>query len=175
MLRKSSLKGLEVPSSAERLIAKLFADDTTIFFHENDNVKELMKILDVWCLASGARFNVAKTKIIPIGQKNFRQKVINERKMNDDFNQIPEDIHIVADGEAICILGAWFGNGIPADTAWTQVMEKVDKSLNRWEMSHPSVPNHRIIIQMVIGGLTQYLTMVQGMPKHIEDQLEKRE
>ncbi len=71
MLRKSSLKGLEVPSSAERLIAKLFADDITIFFHENDNVKELMKILDVWCLASGARFNVAKTKIIPIGQKNF--------------------------------------------------------------------------------------------------------
>ncbi|KAK0184579.1 hypothetical protein F5146DRAFT_938456 [Armillaria mellea] len=42
-------------------------------------------------------------------------------------------------------------------------------------MSHPSVPNCRIIIQTVIGGLTQYLTTVQGMPKHIEDLLEKRE
>ncbi len=77
--------------------------------------------------------------------------------------------------EAIRILGAWFGNDIPENTAWPPIIEKIDSSLARWEMSHPSVPDRRIIIQTVIGGLTQYLTAVQGMPKHVEIQIEKRE
>lgn len=175
MLRKSSLKGLEVPSSTEHLIAKLFADDTTTFLHEDNDVASLMNILDVWCLASGAKFNIVKTQIIPIGQKSFHQKVSNERRTNDEFNPISNDIKIVEDGEAIHILGAWFGNEIPIDTAWTQIIEKVNRNLNHCEMSHPLVPNCRIIIQTVIGGLTQYLSMAQGMPKHIEDLLEKRE
>ncbi len=101
--------------------------------------------------------------------------MIRERKANANFNLIPNDIHIVEDSKAIRILGAWFGNDIPTDTAWPQVLEKIDLSLKRWEMSHPSVPNQQIIIQTVLGGLTQYLTTVQGMPKLIEDFLEKRE
>ncbi len=77
MLRKSNLKGLEVPGSEERLIAKLFADDTTTFLHEKDDLDDLMKILENWCIASGARFNIEKTQIIPIGSKEFHLKVAN--------------------------------------------------------------------------------------------------
>ncbi len=77
ILRKSNLKGLEVPGSKERLIAKLFADDTTTFLQEEDDFEELVKILNDWCLASGARFNVDKTQIIPIGSKDFRSNVLN--------------------------------------------------------------------------------------------------
>ncbi len=175
MLRCSGLKGLSVPGSEERLIANLFADDTTTFLHEDDNLEDLMGLLENWCLASGAWFNVTKTKIIPIGDKDFRKNLINSRKTKEEFEPIPENIHIVEENEAIRILGAWFGNDIPEDTAWAPILEKIDQSLTRWEMSHPSVPGHRIIIQTVIGGLTQYLTAVQGMPKHIEDKLEKRE
>ncbi|KAF9035020.1 hypothetical protein BDZ89DRAFT_1036318 [Hymenopellis radicata] len=32
----------------------------------------------------------------------------------------------------------------------------------------------RLIIQMVVGGKTQYLTKVQGMPKEVEQKLERR-
>ncbi len=174
MLRCSDLKGLSVPGSEERLIANLFADDTTTFLDEKDDFDSLMRLLDTWCLASGARFNVTKTQIIPIGSEDFRLKLSSCRKARDDFKEIPRNIHIVKEKEAIRILGAWFGNNIPEDTAWAPVLEKIDKSLDRWELSHPSVPGRRIIIQTVIGGLTQYLTAVQGMPKHIEDKLEKR-
>lgn len=118
---------------------------------------------------------MTKTKIIPIGDKEFCINLINHCKSRDDFEKIPENIHIVEENEAIQILGAWFGNNIPEDTAWAPVLEKIDQSLAHWEMSHPSVPGRRIIIQTVIGGLMQYLTAVQGMPKHIKDKLEKRE
>jgi hypothetical protein len=53
------------------------------------------------------------------------------------------------------------------------VLNKIDKALEQWEKSNPTVKG-RLIIQMVIGGMTQYLTKVQGMPKHIEKRLTRR-
>ena len=65
-LRASSLKGYNIPGAAERLIATLFADDTTTFLHKEDSFADLMSILDTWCTASGAKFNKDKTEIIPL-------------------------------------------------------------------------------------------------------------
>jgi hypothetical protein len=45
--------------------------------------------------------------------------------------------------------------------------------LNRWNMGHPTLFGRRLIIQMVVGGMTQYLAKVQTMPKQVEDTLEK--
>ncbi|KAJ7200070.1 hypothetical protein B0H12DRAFT_986191, partial [Mycena haematopus] len=44
----------------------------------------------------------------------------------------------------------------------------------RWELGRPTMEGRRLIILMVIGGMTQYLATVQGMPKEIEKKLEKR-
>ena len=48
---------------------------------------------------------------------------------------------------------------------WEPIIDKANKFLKRWGTS---CPTRRIIIQMVIGGLTQFLTMAQGMPKNVE-------
>ncbi|KAK0435593.1 uncharacterized protein EV420DRAFT_1623587 [Desarmillaria tabescens] len=130
MLRCSDLKGLTVSGSEERLIANLFADNTTTFLDENDDFNDLMCLLDTWCLASGACFNVTKTQIIPIGSKDFRLKLSTCWKAKDNFNEILRNIHIVKEKEAIQILGDW--------------------------------------------SPCQYLTVVQGMPKHVKDKLKKQ-
>jgi len=78
MLGRSNLKGLIVPRTQERLIANLFTDDTTTFLAEEDPLTDLIEILDCWCLAAGAQFNTEKTKIIPMGSKTFREKLIQE-------------------------------------------------------------------------------------------------
>ncbi|KAE9395179.1 hypothetical protein BT96DRAFT_1044975, partial [Gymnopus androsaceus JB14] len=59
-----------------QLIMNLFADDTSAFLDATDNLEDLQKILDKWCLASGAKFNLGKTNIIPIGTEEFRKVVI---------------------------------------------------------------------------------------------------
>ncbi len=51
------------------------------------------------------------------------------------------------------------------------VLEKISSDLERWKLSKPSLEGKRHIINMVIGGRTQYLARVQGMPKDIEDTL----
>ncbi|KAE9402418.1 hypothetical protein BT96DRAFT_956277 [Gymnopus androsaceus JB14] len=145
-LRKSGLKGYsEIPGVETKLIANLFADDTTVFLAEDNDFEDLEKILDRWCTASTAVFNIAKTQILPIVQD-----------------------------EVFRILGVWYGHGDQSSAAWTNQLEKIDKSLANWERSNPTMDRCKKIVQMVIGGMTQYLTQVQGMLKRIEKKLKKR-
>lgn len=67
MLRQSKLKGISVPGLKERIIASLFADDTTTYLAKEDSLEDLEEILDEWCEASGGQFNEDKMEVIPIG------------------------------------------------------------------------------------------------------------
>jgi hypothetical protein len=174
-LRNSNLAGYKIPGLLDRLIVNLFADDTTVYLRENDSFLELQEILTEWCKASGAKFNITKTEIIPIGQQEFREYVIQTRKLNPDQPPIPMEIHIAQDGEPVRILGAWIGNRVDSSGIWTPILEKIDKALAQWAKSYPTLKGKRLIIQMIIGGMTQFLTKAQGgMPPDIENRLIKK-
>lgn len=100
-LKKSNLKGLTVPGSHEQPIATLFADDTTVFLAEDDSLADLTKILELWCFAASAQFNASKTQIIPMGEKTFRERFIQEQRARDEHERIPMRIHITRDGESV--------------------------------------------------------------------------
>ena len=68
-LRTSTLQRFTIPGCEEKLIATLLADDTTAFLSANDDFETLQNILDEWRIAAKAKFNIAKTEIIPIGKK----------------------------------------------------------------------------------------------------------
>ncbi|KAJ3817516.1 hypothetical protein F5880DRAFT_1452378, partial [Lentinula raphanica] len=86
----------------------------------------------------------------------------------------PDNLHIAVEGEAVRILGAWFGNKINAEQIWAPVLEKIDHKLVQWSANGLTMEGRRHVVQMIIGGMTQYLTTVQGMPKMIEKRLTKR-
>ncbi|KAE9386638.1 hypothetical protein BT96DRAFT_838950 [Gymnopus androsaceus JB14] len=172
---KSELRGFsDIPGVEEKLITSLFADDTTVFLNEEDKLEDLEKILDQWCMALTAVFNIAKTQILPIRKKEYRLRIIADRRAIPEQRQIPEHIHVAVEGEAIRILGAWYGYEVHEGTAWANQLEKIDKSLENWDKSNPTMDGRKKIVQMVVGGMTQYLTQVQGMPKSIEKKLQKR-
>ncbi|KAE9382992.1 hypothetical protein BT96DRAFT_961116 [Gymnopus androsaceus JB14] len=152
----------------------LFADDTTVFLNEEDGLEDLEKILDNWCMALTAVFNIAKTQILPIGKKEYRLRIIMDRRASPDQRQIPEHIHIAMEDEAIRTLGAWYGHNLHDGVVWANQLEKIDESLENWNKSNPTMDGRKKIIQMVIGGMSQYLTQVQGMPKSVEKKLKKR-
>ncbi|KNZ74326.1 hypothetical protein J132_07183 [Termitomyces sp. J132] len=168
MLQDSDLKGFKIPGHKEKLIANLFADDTTSFLSEEDDPVTLNCILDDWSIAARANFNASKIEVLPIGSKEFHLKLINKRRMCPERYRFPDSIHIVDEGTVIRILSAWFGNEADLSAPWTNVLEKVDKCLKTWEGSNPTLERRRLIAQMVIAGMTQYLTQVQDMPPHVE-------
>ena len=48
---------------------------------------------------------------------------------------------------------------------------KIDITLAKWNQNKPTMQGRRLIINMFVGGMTQYLTKVQGMPEPIENSL----
>jgi ribonuclease HI len=169
------LKGLEIPGKAERVVTMLFADDTSCYLSETDSFSTLKDdILDKWCLASGAKFNISKTVVIPIGEPEHRKRVLASRKLNLRDESIPEAIKIAEEGEATRILGGWVGNDIDQTGPWTRVVEDITTSLERWNRSSPTIEGRKLIVQMVVGGKSQYLHMVNDMPANIMAQLTKQ-
>ena len=174
LIRQSNLEGFKAHGQLERTIVSLFADDTTVYLSEKDNIGDLYAILQVWCIASGAKFNLEKTEVIPIGTKDYRAQVIQTAHTNQSSDPFNESIRIARDGQAIRILGAWLGNGIDELAVWSPIIEKIDARLKRWDLKKPSIEGRKIIAQWTIGAMTQYLTYAQGMPTCIEKALTKR-
>jgi ribonuclease HI len=174
MIRNSDIEGFDIPGKAERLVTMLFADDTSCYLSASDSFHQLKaEILEPWCLASGAKFNIAKTVIIPIGSKEYRERVIETRQIGPRDEPIPTDIRIAEEKEPIRILGGWVGNKIDPNGPWVKVLDDVASSSERWNRSSPTIEGRKLIIQMVVAGKTQYLHMVNGMPKEIETKLTK--
>lgn len=167
--------GLNIPGLLEKIIIRLFADDTNLYLSKRDRVDHIQKILERWCKASGAKFNIDKTEIIPFGTETYEQRTLTTRKINqEDQETVPENIRITEDGgEAVRILGAWIGNKTEDHTPWENIINKVEEKLTRWEKIHPMLNGRRLITQAIIGGHTQFLTKAQGMPTKIEETISK--
>jgi hypothetical protein len=173
MLRKSNLKGYSIPHVIEKVVVKMFADDTTVYLDAEDSFDDLQLILKKWCQASSAKFNVEKTEIIPVGTPEHRAAVLDTRKLNVNDSPIPTTTHIAQEGESVRILGGHIGNGVNCFVMWTPVLEKIDASLERWERLHPTLEARRHIAQITIGSMTKYLTQVNGIPEKVVTQLLK--
>ncbi|KAF9014754.1 hypothetical protein BDZ89DRAFT_962561, partial [Hymenopellis radicata] len=135
MLRDSNLHGIQLPGSAERLVVSLFADDTTVLLTENDCFEDLQTILDLWCKASTARFNISKTEILPFGSPQYRRGVCDTRKVSLHSVPFPPSVHIASQNEAVRFLGAWHGYFDSSDVvlqSWSATLDKIQHSLTAW-------------------------------------------
>ena len=104
MLCKSELKGFQTPGVNIQVVVTLFANDTIVYLSKNDDFKLLQFIFQKWCAASGARFNITKTEIIPVGSKLYRQELIQTRKLNPIQDPIFNNMKIATEGSATRIL-----------------------------------------------------------------------
>lgn len=173
MLRASELNGLNIKGCSERLICTLFADDTTIYLSHKDDFATLVNVLTQWCDASGAKFNINKTIILPVGNPQYRLALITTRKLKTDSTPADTEIQILADHQYTRVLGAYVGNHADSSEIWARIIQTIEKNLDRWSKSHPTQEGRRLIANMEIGGRTQYLSRVQGMPLETLTQLNK--
>lgn len=169
-----NIRGLDIPCLIEKLVIKLFADNTNLYLSKYDRLDVIQRILDMWYEASGAKFNIEKTEVIPIGSPNYRSMVTITRKINPlDQTPLPDRIRIAKDGEAVRMLGAWIGNKAENQAPWEPLIDRIKINLDKWRRIRPSIDRKCCIIQAIIRGFTQFLTQVQGMPTQVEATLNK--
>ncbi len=180
MIRKSGIKGFDIPKCDEVLKAVLFADDTTVYLSAQDDFTTLQAVLDTWCSAAKARFNISKTEIIPIGSAAHRDEMATTYQATGSWKDYPQGVHVAQEGEPVRILGAFFGNGVSQVDVWSLVLTKIVamrqplmQVLARWTSGSATLQGKKHIVQMIVGGITQFLTNVQRMPATIEKRLEK--
>jgi len=168
------IKGINIPGLINKLAIKLFADDTNLYLSKEDDLSLIQTILEEWCQISGAKFNQEKTEIIPIGREEHRRHTMTTRTLSPrDQRRLPENIRIAKDGNVIRMLSAWIGNKIEDLTPWEPIIDKINTKLERWKRSHPSLNGRKIIMQMIVGGHTQFLMQAQGMLKETKDTLNR--
>jgi hypothetical protein len=125
MIRNSELTGFRCLGREDRIITALFADNTTVCLSETDKYQDLVGILTTWCTASGAKFNGGKTKIIPIGTKTHRSRMVLTRRISPTHATLPDGIEVVKYKSSIRILGGWFGNDVDDASVWAPTIEKI--------------------------------------------------
>ncbi|KIJ39679.1 hypothetical protein M422DRAFT_253465 [Sphaerobolus stellatus SS14] len=147
------LRGYNIPGDHERLIATLFTNDTIVYLSQHDDWNDLHTVLDTWCKASGAAFNINKTAIIPIGTPAYRDSIRITRALSNNQDPIPNNILIVDDTTPVRVLGTWVGNRIDQASIWVPTLEKIDKNLKRWNKGHPTLegPRHIVNIKVSVG------------------------
>ena len=162
-IRESSLKGFKVCKDLDRVLVKVYADDTTVFLGPDDKPAKLQECLELFCKASTARFNDSKTEIIPLGSVESRNEIIESREFNGW--RINEGIHIAQEGEAIRILGSWQGNGINIQAKWNEMIEKQLKTMKRWNGHYPSTAGRVLVVKALVISLAYYLMTVNGISR----------
>ena len=167
------IKGYNIPGVEEKLAINLFADDTVLYLSKEDRLDKVLKTLDEWCAASGAKFNKEKTEIIPIGTEAHREEMSRTRKLHPEDDPIQADVQIAKDGEATRSLGSWVGNKTVETKPWEPIIDLVHNDLERWKKTRPTLDGKRLIAQAIVGGRTQFLTRAQGMPDNIRIALAK--
>ena len=171
-IRNSSLKGIEICEDIDRLVVNLFADDTLVYLAEDDSLEILEKIIDNFCTASTAKFNLDKTEILPVGRKEFRENMIETRKMGK--NVIALDKKIIIEGESMRTLGSWVGNQKSDALQWSKIEKSQEKVLEKWKRFNLTTKGKELVLKSLVQSKAIFMATVNGMPKEVEDNLKNK-
>ena len=126
-----NIKGIMIPGIENAIKITLFADNINLFLNKDDQLDHVQSTLNKWCKVSGARFNIEKMEIIPMGKRSHRRTVAETRRIHlHDATPLPPKIRIACDGEAVRILSAWIGNETNDQTPWEPILDAIKTKLN---------------------------------------------
>lgn len=132
------LQGIKI-SEEITVCMRLFADDLGVFIAASErNFRKLQEIISVYEAASGARMNLAKTVIIPLG-----------------FTDVPQCVHdtgsnISAPGDVQRFLGAPIEYQLRIADLHNFCLDKIGKRISGWSNHLPSFTGKVILIQHIL-------------------------
>jgi hypothetical protein len=174
-IRNSDLEGFKIPGLTDRILVSLFADDTLVYLNKLDDLNTLRTIINDFCRASTAKFNLAKTEYLPIGSKSYRLNVENDRKMNNlPGGNIENNVQIIKEGESLQTLGAWVGNGNNQYEQWEKILKRQKQIMDQWKPMNLSLRGKELVLKALIQSRALFLATVNGMPQDIQTKMEKQ-
>ena len=142
----------------EKIISLHYADDTTITITQNRCFKEVIKDINIYEQATGAKINYSKTKGLWLGKWKGR---------------LDKPIDIEWTSENVKNLGVYFGNKSPEKHTFQEIMPKIKKSLNYWKQFKLSTFAKSRVIEIFHASRLWYAATYYNIPPDMKKQLQK--
>ena len=139
----------------------LFADDTIIFCEaRQDHLTSLSWILVWFEVASGLKINLAKSKVIPVGEV-------------EDIDELAVELGCRVGALPTVYLGLPLGANHKASSMWDGVEERMRRRLALWKRQYLSKGGRITLIKSTLASILIYQLSLFRMPKLIAKRLEK--
>ncbi|TFY73613.1 hypothetical protein EWM64_g10398, partial [Hericium alpestre] len=120
------LTGFHIPGTMKKVLVCLFADDMVLYLSAGDRYDHVLKILNSWCAASGAKFNINKTEVILMGSVAHHDRICMTQKLHpDNMTTLSNGKRITGDRDLIQYLGTYIGIDIDGDVPWLPLLDKL--------------------------------------------------
>ena len=145
----SEIRGVSIPCAYGEVIIKLgmYADDTTLLLHDEDDVHNALQEVEKFALFSGLKLNRLKTEAMMIGK---------------DPPDITSGISWLPRGGLMKILGIYFSSDKSPNALennWNDKIEKIIKIIKNWEKRNLSLMGKVHIIKTFL--LSQLIYVMQ--------------
>ena len=143
----------------EKIISLHYADDAIITIKQNCCFKEVIKDLDSYEMASGAKVNYTKTKGLWVGNWKGR---------------LDSPMSITWTSANVKTLGVYFGNDDPGRATFAEIMPKIHHSMNYWKQFRLSKLAKARVIEIFHASRLWYAAQFYPLPAAMEKALQQR-
>ncbi|KAL3683766.1 hypothetical protein R1sor_001788 [Riccia sorocarpa] len=158
---EGKLRGLFI-EPGKVLTHQLFADDTGVCIQAQESeFQELIGILEKYELASGAKINLAKSLVMPMGRQAAPEWVKTKGCV------------VVEAGNSFRYLGIIAGVNLPEDTESLEVCSRMRRRLFQWENFHLPWTARVVLIKHILSQIPTYMLLTVGCVKKESVKLER--
>ena len=133
-------KGISISEYSITVHCRLYADDSTVYNNNINQINNILEAINVYEQASGAKLNIDKSSCIPI---------INSVKLNNDMQ-------IINTNQTDRLLGIQIGVYSNLNNHWHDVITKAITATHRWKSSKYSLLIKAKVVKTFILSITQY-------------------
>ena len=141
----------------EKIISLHYADDAIISIKQNQCFKEVIKDLEAYQAATGAKVNFGKTKGLWLGRWKDR---------------VDTPLGIRWTNKNIKTLGVYFGNADPAKQTFEEIVPKIKRSLNYWKQFGLCAFAKARVVEIFHASRLWYAATFYNIPVHMERDLQ---
>ncbi|KAL3685236.1 hypothetical protein R1sor_003258 [Riccia sorocarpa] len=160
-IREGRISGVRIDHE-NSLVHQLFADDTGVFLAAQEgNFEQLKGILSLYESASGAKVNLTKSIIMPVGT-----------------GVVPEWVHtegcqVVGAGQTFKYLGILSGVAVTVGASVEEVVLRIQQRINQWESHYLPWTARAILIKHVLSLIPSYIMLTIGCNRIEATKLER--
>ena len=152
------IKGIPLPGTVEEVKISQYADDTNLFVRDNNSVRKILILVELFELISGAKLNKQKTFGTWLGKWRGRQD---------------QPFGLNWSTEVQKSYGVYLGSEESENMNWEKVLSKFQKTINLFSRRDLSFKGRSIILHTVICNSIWYVGSLVLMPENVELKLNK--